>query len=98
MSGRAPTPARRKAVNAVRRRKKDFLRAYKAVQGCKDCGEHDPVVLDFHHREPVGQHHGRMMQMAGNGWQRLLQELQSCDVLCANCHRRRHAAVAYDED
>lgn len=58
--------------------------------GCLDCGENDPIVLVFHHRNPeeksfsIGRATGTMSVS------RLMQELEKCDVLCANCHLRRH--------
>lgn len=61
--------------------------------GCADCGEKDQIVLQFHHRDPstkvtnIGQAHGRMAMP------KLLEELAKCDVVCANCHLRRHNTV-----
>lgn len=68
------------------------LREYKAAAGCADCGERDPIVLEFDHRDGsmkennIGDAHHR-------GWslERLLLEAAKCDVVCANCHRRRTA-------
>jgi hypothetical protein len=59
--------------------------------GCADCPENDPVVLQFHHRDPqvksftIGRATGTM------SLSRLKKELDKCDVVCANCHLRRHA-------
>ena len=65
---------------------------YLADHPCVDCGEKDPVVLEFDHRHrddktmPVST----MMNRA-NSWSRVLKEIEKCDVRCANCHRRRTA-------
>jgi 5-methylcytosine-specific restriction endonuclease McrA len=56
---------------------------------CSDCGERDPVVLEFDHvrdkRFSIGA------EIARQPWQALLDEMAKCDVVCANCHRRRTA-------
>jgi len=56
---------------------------------CQDCGQTDPVVLEFDHR-------GDKLFDIGAGlisrkWKSVLQEMEKCDVVCANCHRRRTA-------
>lgn len=57
---------------------------------CVDCGESDPVVLDFDHRNPeekefsIGHATRRLVSIS-----RLKREMEKCDVRCANCHRRR---------
>jgi hypothetical protein len=43
--------------------------------------------LDLHHRDPTTK---RFTIGRGRSWslQNLLTEIEKCDVLCANCHRR----------
>jgi len=63
----------------------DFLRA----RPCVDCGEPDPLFLEFDHR---GHKHFNIAANLGNRkWQSILDEIATCDVVCANCHRRRTA-------
>lgn len=58
---------------------------------CIDCGEsYAPAVMDFHHRDPTTKH-SSLALMRGYSETRLREEIAKCDVLCANCHRRRHA-------
>jgi 5-methylcytosine-specific restriction endonuclease McrA len=72
-----------------------FLRDYKAERGCKDCGEKDPVVLELDHIDPATK--DRYMNKYGRtavawrsmGLEKLKAELEKCEVVCANCHRRR---------
>lgn len=60
--------------------------------GCVDCGESDPIVLQFHHRV-VSEDNFRIGRATGTeSLPRLLAEIDKCDVVCANCHLRRHAA------
>ena len=57
------------------------------ASGCCDCGETDPVVLDFDH---LGEKHGGVPTLALR-WSlaRLQGEIERCVVRCANCHRVR---------
>lgn len=63
---------------------------YKATHPCVGCGERDPIVLDFDHREQSE----KLFQIA-DGMRyapaKIMAEIAKCDVLCANCHRRRTA-------
>ena len=61
---------------------------------CMDCGyDASPAALEFHHRDPATKEFG-----LGN-WhgsrERLHAEAAKCDLLCANCHRLRHAALDF---
>lgn len=68
----------------------EYLRAYLAEHPCVDCGETDLLVLEFDHLRDkefvisVGITH--------KPWPAVLREIEKCEVLCANCHRRRSAA------
>lgn len=59
---------------------------------CVDCGETDPVVLDFDHRDE----NTKSFSVANGVSKRvsleaLIAEIAKCDIRCANCHRRRTA-------
>ena len=59
---------------------------------CVDCGEADPIVLDFDHRDREHKVDSVMkLVLSGYGWETILAEIAKCDVRCANCHRRRTA-------
>jgi len=74
-----------------------FLRDYKAERGCADCGEKDPVVLELDHRDPSTKDRRSVgYKRTAVPWRSLSRkdleaELAKCDVVCANCHRRRSA-------
>ena len=55
---------------------------------CKDCGETDPVVLEFDHRGDKNYH---ISEMSDFSLSNLKAEIAKCDVRCANCHRRKTA-------
>jgi hypothetical protein len=57
-----------------------------AEHPCVDCGETDPLVLEFDHR---GSKEFAISQALRNkNWPEILREIEKCDVRCANCHRR----------
>lgn len=56
------------------------------------CAEDDPAVLDFHHRDSENKRLSiSSMITFGYGKKSLEAEIAKCEVLCANCHRKRHA-------
>jgi hypothetical protein len=58
--------------------------------GCKECGESHPACLDFHHRDPSIKEFTISSKIQGFSWSRLIKEIEKCDILCANCHRKLH--------
>lgn len=70
------------------KRRRDAFRkitdAYKASRGCTDCGEKNPIVLDFDH---VGEKLFDIGNGVGRNPQVLADEIAKCVVRCANCHR-----------
>ena len=79
----------KKSLRDLRRQTVD---AVKSKRGCVDCGETDPVVLDFHHIDPST----KLFTVATGvskcaSMDELLAEIDKCIVLCSNDHRRRHA-------
>lgn len=63
---------------------------YLLLNPCKDCGESDPVVLQFDHRDPTLKkgNVSEMVQQA-HTWCQIRAEIDKCDVVCANCHTKR---------
>lgn len=56
--------------------------------GCAICGEKDPIVLDFDH---INQQEKccSVSALIGKSETRLCTEIAKCQILCANCHRRK---------
>ena len=52
-----------------------------------DCGQNDPVVLEFDHLRDKRFNVGSGLPY--RNWESILAEIQKCEVVCANCHRRR---------
>lgn len=65
-----------------------YIWAYKCSHPCVDCGEKDPIVLEFDHRAGT-----KLFNIGEGGRHRsmhnLKAEIEKCDVRCANCHRRK---------
>lgn len=62
----------------------DFLKQ----NPCIDCGEKDPIVLEFDHRKDKEYNVSAMNYLSLN---KLSKEIAKCDVRCANCHRKKTA-------
>jgi hypothetical protein len=64
---------------------------FKATNSCVTCGENHPATLDFHHVEK--SHKNKKLHNLvkdGHTWKRIMEEVDKCVVLCANCHRIHH--------
>jgi 5-methylcytosine-specific restriction endonuclease McrA len=79
--------ARRKRARAETRMR--YLIEYFRSHPCTDCGEKDPLVLEFDHLRD--KRFEVTNQFASRNWQEILDEIAKCEVVCANCHRRRTA-------
>lgn len=82
--------AKRRRERERARRLRDALWRRLAGARCTDCGNDDPLVLEFDHRGPKA---GNIADLAvRRSLTALEQELAVCEVRCANCHRRRTVA------
>jgi hypothetical protein len=70
--------------NQIKRRA--FIEKIKTDGECMDCGG---SAEDFHHRDPATKRVevGRMTRYSEAS---ILAEVEKCDLLCADCHRKRH--------
>ena len=79
--------------NRLRREKARKVYDYLLNHPCADCGESDPVVLEFDHKPGLAKFESVMQMVINNAsWPNIFAEIQKCEVRCANCHRRRTAA------
>jgi hypothetical protein len=51
-----------------------------------DCGEDDIVVLEFDH---LRDKRHNVSAMTTELWHHIEAEIAKCEVVCANCHKRR---------
>lgn len=62
--------------------------------GCCKCGEKDSRCLDFHHLIPKDKNFEISFGLQrGLARQRIFTEIKKCDVMCSNCHRKKHFAL-----
>lgn len=68
---------------------REFLQLLKENEPCTDCGRHFPhYVMDYDHVR--GNKKRAISRMSGeHSWNHLIEELDKCDLVCANCHRIR---------
>lgn len=84
----------RKNLYAAQKRHRMKVRAllfeFLSTKACTDCGEKDPIVLEFDHRESKEKFKMIAKMLSGHySWQSVLSEINKCDIRCANCHRRK---------
>jgi ribosomal protein S30 len=80
-------------VRAVTHRKdlSDWYSELKKDLKCSKCGNNHPAVLDFHHRDRTTKESTvAQLKSSRSNKQAILDEIEKCDVLCANCHRILH--------
>jgi hypothetical protein len=73
----------------VRQELTRYVYAYLAEHSCVDCGESDPIVLEFDHVRGTKVANVSKLVKQAAPLARVLAEIEKCDVRCANCHRRR---------
>jgi hypothetical protein len=73
----------------LRRDQTALLRQLRDVP-CADCQQRFPFyAMDFDHRDPT-QKSFEVPRMLGRvDTEKLLEEARKCDIVCANCHRKR---------
>lgn len=67
-----------------------FVFNYLSNNACVDCGETDPRVLEFDHQRDKEQNVSYLIAQ-GYSRSKIKQEIDKCEVRCANCHRRKTA-------
>lgn len=81
-------------LNKNRRNKKrnrDWYNEYKSKLKCERCPENNPACLDFHHDDPtIKDFEVSALINATYSIKKILEEIDKCRVLCANCHRKLH--------
>lgn len=77
--------------DSSKKRGEAIIIEYLATHPCMKCGEIDPIVLEFHHRNPSTKRMDVCL-MRQHSRSSIMKEIEKCDVLCANCHRRETAS------
>ena len=87
-----------KSCDKVRKRKKELREwfiNYKQQLECKICGENHPATIQFHHKNPE-EKEIEISKTINQGWskERIMTEINKCEILCANCHFKLHYNLA----
>lgn len=77
-----------------KKREKEYKKWWKELKDslkCARCPEDHIAVLDFHHKDPSHKEFNisNAIRSCYNK-QRILDEIDKCEVLCSNCHRKLH--------
>ncbi|MFP5299115.1 MAG: hypothetical protein ACLGHL_09030 [Actinomycetota bacterium] len=71
------------------RERMEWIVQYLEEHPCVDCGESDVIVLQFDH---VSSTASKLFNIGDavrhRRWQEVLDEIEKCEIRCANCHRR----------
>ncbi len=70
-----------------RDKNKRYVNEIKSKSECIDCGENNPLVLDFDHVK--GDKVMAVSDMIGSAYSlaAIQREIEKCEVRCSNCHR-----------
>ena len=69
-----------------------YLQQYLSKNPCKDCGEIDITVLEFDHNGKIPKFKAvSSLIRARYSLLKIKEEIEKCEVRCANCHRRKTA-------
>lgn len=67
---------------------RDLILKHLMAHPCVDCGEGDPIVLDFDHKADKWKSVAEMLKNCYS-ISNIVAEIGKCEVRCANCHRRK---------
>lgn len=74
-----------------KKNKKIFINEYKASRGCSICKENHVACLQFHHLDPTNKKANIHELIKKNlSIENILEEVNKCIILCANCHFKLH--------
>ena len=70
----------------------NYQKQYLLQNPCIDCGESDLSVLEFDHNDKVSKFKAvSSLIRARYSLEKIKNEINKCEVRCANCHRRKTA-------
>lgn len=82
----------------ARKRNRDYLKELKEKTPCTDCGKKYPYyVMQFDH---IYEKNGAVADLARASVSiaRLQQEIDNCELVCANCHAERTHSRKFDDE
>lgn len=81
----------RKRNLELRQEINNYMLNYFKNHNCIDCGESNPVVLEFDHRDGTQKERSISGFLRDRRLDKIKNEIEKCDVRCANCHIKKTA-------
>lgn len=81
---------KRKNSKSNIKRNADYVISHLKKNPCVDCGEGNIIVLEFDHQRDKSFNVSHGIR-AGYSLESIQNEIDKCEVVCANCHRLRTA-------
>ena len=86
-----------------RQRRKEnvgWYKSYKSKRVCTECGENHPACLQFHHKDQREKSFtiSHIVGSSTYSLKTILNEIEKCEVLCGNCHSKRHWREKHQTD
>ncbi len=66
----------------------EYVENYLKINHCADCGENNPIVLEFDHVRGTKLYAISELKRKSTNLKKLEEEINKCEVRCANCHRK----------
>ena len=77
----------KKRNRRVKVENKERIIAYLLEHPCVDCGEANPIFLEFDHVR--GKKILEVTMLMGYSWEKISTEIEKCDIRCVKCHRMK---------
>ena len=73
-------------------KRREWFNEYKKTLKCSKCDENHIACLEFHHLNPEEKDFtiAEALQKLNLSKDSILKEIEKCEVLCSNCHRKLH--------
>jgi hypothetical protein len=68
---------------------KEYIKQHLQKNPCVDCGNDEWEVLEFDHIDPQCKNENISQIMKRGSLSVLEHEIEKCEVVCANCHKKR---------
>lgn len=94
---------RYKAKQQLIIKNKNYVNKYKLNKGCQNnsCnwkGKFKPEMLDFDHIDPkLKTKCIQQMVQSGYSLNKIIEEINKCQILCSNCHRTKTKKYIYEK-
>jgi hypothetical protein len=82
---------KQKYKNKTKDYNRSLVQQIKENSSCSICGETRFYCLDFHHRDPSTKK-DTVCNLIRHGYstQIIKEEIDKCNIICSNCHRKEH--------